>query len=143
MFQYKGYRIFLMLVLSMLMVVGCTSNTVETEEAATNKAVESGGNTADEAVTNEPEDVQPTEEVMEPVTITYIASQNWVLDTEMELAKRFEAETGIHVDFQIIPSDQYFNVLQTKLESGGEGLDPLVRDALAQLKPGAPPAARG
>jgi raffinose/stachyose/melibiose transport system substrate-binding protein len=41
----------------------------------------------------------------------------------MELAKKFEAETGVYVDFQIIPSDQYFNVLQTKLETGGEGVD--------------------
>jgi raffinose/stachyose/melibiose transport system substrate-binding protein len=41
----------------------------------------------------------------------------------MELAKQFEAETGVHVDFQIIPSDQYFNVLETKLETGGEGID--------------------
>lgn len=56
-------------------------------------------------------------------TITYIASQNWIKDTELELAKKFEAETGVHVDFQIIPSDQYFNVLQTKLEAGGEGID--------------------
>src|SRR5690349_20693921 len=56
-------------------------------------------------------------------TLTYIASQNWVLDSEIELAKKFEAETGVHVDFQIIPSDQYFNVLETKLESGGEGID--------------------
>ena len=56
-------------------------------------------------------------------TLTYIASQNWVLDSEIELAKQFEAETGVHVDFQIIPSDQYFNVLETKLEAGGEGID--------------------
>jgi raffinose/stachyose/melibiose transport system substrate-binding protein len=56
-------------------------------------------------------------------TITYIASQNWVLDSEKELAKKFETETGVHVDFQIIPSDQYFNVLETKLEAGGEGID--------------------
>jgi len=56
-------------------------------------------------------------------TLTYIASQNWVLDSEMELAKQFEAETGVHVDFQIVPSDQYFNVLETKLQSGGEGID--------------------
>jgi raffinose/stachyose/melibiose transport system substrate-binding protein len=71
------------------------------------------------------EDIQATEApAFEPgTTITYIASQNWVLDSEMELAKQFEAETGVHVDFQIIPSDQYFNVLQTKLEAGGEGID--------------------
>jgi raffinose/stachyose/melibiose transport system substrate-binding protein len=56
-------------------------------------------------------------------TITYIASQNWVLDSEKQLAAKFEAETGIHVDYQIIPADQYFSVLQTKLEAGGEGID--------------------
>jgi raffinose/stachyose/melibiose transport system substrate-binding protein len=56
-------------------------------------------------------------------TITYIASQDWVRDTEQELAKKFETETGVHVDFQIIPSDQYFTVLETKLEAGGEGID--------------------
>jgi len=60
---------------------------------------------------------------VEPVTITYLASQNWVLESERELAAQFEAETGIHVDYQIIPADQYFSVLQTKLESGGEGID--------------------
>jgi raffinose/stachyose/melibiose transport system substrate-binding protein len=58
-----------------------------------------------------------------PVTITYIASQNWVLDSEKQLAAKFEDETGIHVDYQIIPADQYFSVLQTKLEAGGEGID--------------------
>jgi len=56
-------------------------------------------------------------------TLTYIASQDWVRDTEQELAKKFETETGVHIDFQIIPSDQYFNVLETKLEAGGEGID--------------------
>ncbi|MGV8955620.1 MAG: ABC transporter substrate-binding protein [Cypionkella sp.] len=51
-------------------------------------------------------------------TITYLASQGWVQDAELELGKRFESKTGIHVDYQIIPSDQYFNVLRTKLNSG-------------------------
>jgi raffinose/stachyose/melibiose transport system substrate-binding protein len=52
------------------------------------------------------------------VTISYMASQGWIKDPELELAKKFEAETGIHVDYQIIPADQYFNVLKTKLNSG-------------------------
>lgn len=52
------------------------------------------------------------------VTITQMASQDWIVDAEIELAKQFEEETGIHVDFQIIPADQYFNVLQTKLNTG-------------------------
>ncbi len=52
------------------------------------------------------------------VTLTYMASQNWIMDAELDLAKKFEAETGIHVDYQIIPADQYFNVLKTKLNAG-------------------------
>ena len=56
------------------------------------------------------------------VTLTYLASQDWVKNAEQELAKKFEEKTGIAIDFQIVPSDQYFNVLQTKLNSG-EGPD--------------------
>ena len=56
------------------------------------------------------------------LTLTYMASQDWVKDAEQALAKKFEEKTGIAIDFQIIPSDQYFNVLQTKLNSG-EGPD--------------------
>jgi len=56
------------------------------------------------------------------VTLTYMASQGWIKDSEMELAKKFEEQTGIKIDFQIVPSDQYFNVLKTKLNAG-EGPD--------------------
>ena len=54
----------------------------------------------------------------EPVTLTYMASQGWITEAELELAKKFEEETGIHVDYQILPADQYFSVLKTKLNSG-------------------------
>jgi raffinose/stachyose/melibiose transport system substrate-binding protein len=56
------------------------------------------------------------------VTLTYVVSQGWVFDAEQALGKKFEEKTGIAVDYQIIPSDQYFNVLKTKLNSG-EGPD--------------------
>jgi raffinose/stachyose/melibiose transport system substrate-binding protein len=56
------------------------------------------------------------------VTLTYIASNGWVFQSEQDLGKKFEDQTGIHIDYQIIPSDQYFSVLQTKLNSG-EGPD--------------------
>ncbi len=56
--------------------------------------------------------------VAEPVTLTYMASQDWIKDAELELAKKFEAETGIHIDYQIIPADQYFALLKTKLNAG-------------------------
>lgn len=54
----------------------------------------------------------------EPVTLTYMASQGWVFDSEMALGQQFEEQTGIHIDYQIIPSDQYFTVLKTRLNSG-------------------------
>ena len=58
----------------------------------------------------------------EGTTITVMASQDWVYDAEMELGKQFEEETGIKVDYQIVPADQYYNMLMTKLNSG-EGPD--------------------
>jgi len=59
-----------------------------------------------------------TAAVAEGTTITYMASQDWVQDAEMELGEKFEQETGIHVDYQIIPSDQYTTLLMTKLNTG-------------------------
>ena len=53
----------------------------------------------------------------EGVTITYMASQDWVQDAEMELAEKFTEQTGITVDFQIIPSDQYTTLLMSKLNA--------------------------
>ena len=44
----------------------------------------------------------------------------WVYDAEMELGKQFEEEPGIKVDYQIVPSDKYYNMLMTKLNSGEE-----------------------
>ena len=46
-------------------------------------------------------------------TITVMASQDWVYDAEMELGKKFEEETGIKIDYQIVPADQYYNMLMT------------------------------
>lgn len=51
------------------------------------------------------------------ITLTYLASQGWIFNAEMELAKKFEEQTGIKIDYQIIPADQYFNVLKTKLNA--------------------------
>ena len=53
------------------------------------------------------------------ITLTYMASVDWVQDAEIEvLAQRFTEETGIEIDFQIVPSDQYPNLLLTKLNTG-------------------------
>lgn len=66
----------------------------------------------------EPTAVEATAAPAEKITLTHMASQGWIKDAELELAKKFEEQTGIHVDYQIIPADQYFSVLKTKLNSG-------------------------
>lgn len=113
--QGRRLRAFTILVLGLALVAAACGD--GGSGATTTEATESTETTeASEATST-------TQGEMEPVTITYLASQNWVLDSERELAEQFEAETGIHIDFQIIPSDQYFSVLQTKLQAGGEGVD--------------------
>jgi raffinose/stachyose/melibiose transport system substrate-binding protein len=52
------------------------------------------------------------------ITLTVLESVGWVHQPEMDLAKQFEAQTGIHIDYQIIPAANYFQVLKTKLNSG-------------------------
>jgi raffinose/stachyose/melibiose transport system substrate-binding protein len=52
------------------------------------------------------------------ITLTVLESQGWVYPAEQDLAKQFEAKTGIHIDYQIIPAANYFQVLDTKLNSG-------------------------
>lgn len=54
----------------------------------------------------------------EDVTITFMASQDWVQDAEMELGEKFTEQTGIKVDYQIVPSDQYESLLMTKINAG-------------------------
>jgi raffinose/stachyose/melibiose transport system substrate-binding protein len=55
-------------------------------------------------------------------TLTKITSQGWELDAHLALADQFKEQTGIAIDTQIIPADQYYTVLKTKLNSG-EGPD--------------------
>lgn len=111
----------LVVVLSILLATACSP--AATPEPAEEPTQAPATEAATEAAATEEAPATEAPAFEPGTTITYIASQNWVLDSEMELAKQFEAETGVHVDFQIIPSDQYFNVLETKLQSGGEGID--------------------
>ncbi len=58
----------------------------------------------------------------EKVTLTLAASQNWIVDVDRELAAKFEEETGIAIDFQLSPDDQYQTIIKSKLNTG-EGPD--------------------
>lgn len=59
-----------------------------------------------------------TDGSLKGTTITLMASQDWIQDAEMELGEKFTEETGIKVDYQIVPSDQYTSLLLTKLNTG-------------------------
>lgn len=58
----------------------------------------------------------------EKVTLTLAASQNWIIDVDRELAEAFEKESGIAIDFQLSPDDQYQTIVKSKLNTG-EGPD--------------------
>ena len=60
--------------------------------------------------------------VAQDTTLTYMTSQGWALPAHLELAEQFEEQTGIAVDVQIVPADQYHSVLMARLNSG-EGPD--------------------
>lgn len=99
----------LALVLVMLLgmvACGTTNETPDVQPAA-----------SDAPESNAPADNAETSD-MEGVTITYMASQDWVMDAEIALGEKFTEETGIKVDYQIVPADQYSNLLLTKLNTG-------------------------
>jgi len=112
----KKTNLFIALFLVAVLAVGCSTATPAPATVAPTTAAPATAVQATAAPTALP---VPTKS---NVTITYLASQDWVKDAEQTLGKKFEEQTGIHVDYQIIPSDQYFSVLKTKLNSG-EGPD--------------------
>lgn len=56
------------------------------------------------------------------ITITVKASTRYIRDVDFELAEKFEKETGIKVEIQANPDDQYEKILMTCLDAG-EGPD--------------------
>ena len=69
----------------------------------------------------------------EKVTLNFAASQNWILDVDRELAKEFEEKTGIAVNFQLSPDDQYQTIIKSKLNTG-EGPDIFMSYSGTKLK---------
>jgi raffinose/stachyose/melibiose transport system substrate-binding protein len=87
-----------------LLLVACSS---KGDTESTN------GDNSTTTVTKAPNDAQKQD-----ITLSFMASQDWVQDAEIELGKKFTEETGIKIDYQIVPSDQYNNLLMTKLNTG-------------------------
>lgn len=105
----KGFALFIVLMM-LFMFVGCANSTASTE----------GGNGVKE--TSNMTSDQDNKDGLSGKTITIMASAGWVADVDYDLAERFEAETGIKIEYQIAPDDQYQSVLKSKL-STGEGPD--------------------
>jgi len=55
-------------------------------------------------------------------TLVVCAAQDWVKDYDRKLADDFTKETGVKIDFQLNPNDQYSNIVKAKLASG-DGVD--------------------
>ena len=110
----KSLRKVIVLGLVLSMVIGMMGCGQKATQSSTDTNAAQTDNTADAASAKE----ETQEEAKSDITITYMASQDWVQDAELELGEKFTEETGIKVDYQIVPADQYENLLMTKLNTG-------------------------
>lgn len=107
-------------VLIMALIAGCGGNNTASNNSGANAASENkadAGKTDNTGKSDNTSGKTDNTSGKKKITLTYIASQGWIKDSEMALAKKFEEETGIRIDYQIVPADQYFNVLKTKLNA--------------------------
>ena len=95
-----------------LSMTACGSKSEATDNASSKPAAEKNDST------DKKDEGSKDEGAASDVTLSIMASQDWIQDAEMELAEKFTAETGIKIDYQIVPSDQYTNLLTTKLNTG-------------------------
>ena len=100
------------LLMALLMVFAAIGCAAETGKKPASEADSSTKATEETPAENEADTERSN------VTLTFMASQEWIQDAELELAERFTEETGIKVDYQIVPADQYTNLLMTKLNTG-------------------------
>lgn len=104
--------LFLAIVLTMGLFAGCGTKTATGDTASTLE--NQTGATASEQTATTPK--------KKNVTLSIAASQDWIKDWDRELADKFTEQTGIKIDFQLNPNDQYANIVKAKLASG-EGVD--------------------
>lgn len=107
--------LFVVSIIASFLLAACGAPATTSAPAATAAVAAPTTAPATAAPTTEPATAAPAKS---NVTLTYMASQDWVYEAEQALGKKFEEQTGIKIDYQIVPSDQYFNVLKTKLNSG-------------------------
>jgi len=106
---------FLLVVLAAVMLTSSVACAKTTTLTTTAPAAET---TTAKASTTAATTAATTEKPKQDITITYMVSQDWLQDAEIALGAKFTEETGIKVDYQVIPADQYVNLLNTKLNAG-------------------------
>ena len=104
--------------LALVMMAGCNA-----APAASSSSQADGSSTAASS------QAAPKKEI----TLIGAAKQDWIKDIDRQLAESFKAETGITIEFQVVPNDQYDNVIKAKLASG-EGPDFFYGDSGLALK---------
>ncbi len=79
----------------------------------------SGNESTPEPTNNNSSSSEATPTPKEPVTITFSTFNAWWTAGNFEkVVQMYEQATGNKVDAQILPDDQFFNVIRTKLASG-------------------------
>lgn len=86
----KGKKLLALLMVAMLAVSAASCSSNETTSSS-----ESSGTDSSAAASTDGEEKLD-------VTLSYMASQDWVQDAEMELGEKFAEETGIKIDYQIV-----------------------------------------
>ncbi|WP_276353263.1 ABC transporter substrate-binding protein [Cohnella caldifontis] len=107
----KAFGLLAILGLTVGLLAGCGGKNGESSPSPASSASGGAGGSASASPS------ASSEAPKEKVTLTYMASQDWIKDSEMQLAKKFEEQTGIHIDYQIVPADQYQNLLKVKLNA--------------------------
>lgn len=128
----KRKTVFIKKALATIMIAATLLSACGTSEEATEEVTEEKGDIA-EGAAEEKEDI--TEEAVEEkrdITLTLAVRGESAYDIDKELNERFAEETGIKIDMQVIPSDQFDNVISTKM-AVGEGPDMFLGSTAMQM----------
>lgn len=114
-----------------------TADTTAKTDGAQTEAAKTEGGKSEESKSEESKAetaaADSDEGSKENVTLNFAASQNWIEDVDKELAKEFEEKTGIAINFQLSPDDQYQTIVKSKLNTG-EGPDIFMSYSGTKLK---------
>ncbi|MDG0791545.1 extracellular solute-binding protein [Cohnella ginsengisoli] len=102
------------LLLTAGLLAGCGGNNNNGNNAQS--ASPSASSSASASATAKASDAPAKQDVT--ITMTAASGDTWIRDIDKEIIQDFTAETGIKIDLQIVPADQYASVLKTKLASG-------------------------